>query len=158
MNQDHGPKLNHLKGIAHQLDSRFEGPFGFRFGWDGILGLIPGIGDMMTSSVSLYIIAHSVSLGVTPSTLIRMAINLGIENLIDMVPVFGNLFDFYWKANLKNIHLLEQHLDNPTRQTIKSRMVVALICFVITSILLASAYITFIVLRAFYFWLTSLNA
>jgi hypothetical protein len=156
--RNHNLKLNHLRNIAYHLDSRFEGPFGFRFGWDGIIGLIPGVGDIITSSVSIYIIAQSFSLGVSPSTLVRMAINVGIENVIDMLPLFGNFFDFYWKANLKNIQLLEQHLDNPTRQTIKSRMIMALICFVLGIMLLASVYVSFMILMSFYFWVTSFNA
>lgn len=149
--------IDHLRSLSKTLDTKFEGPMGFRFGLDGILGLIPGVGDIITTTISLYIIAQAAALGVGPSTLIRMAINVGIENLFDMVPVLGNFFDFYWKSNSKNMVLLEKHLAQPARETIKSRMVVALICFALVTILIASGYVSFLVLEAFYNWITSLR-
>lgn len=146
-------QLTHLKGLSTLLDTKFEGPMGIRFGLDGLLGLIPLVGDVVTSGMSLYIIAQAALMGVGPSTLVRMAINVGIENLFDMIPVLGNFFDFYWKANTKNIQLIENHLNDPARETIKSRMVIALICCILTFLLLCSAYITYLVIRTIVAWI-----
>jgi hypothetical protein len=130
---------------------------GTTFGIDGLLGLIPGIGDIITTSISIYIIAQAATIGVGPSTLIRMALNVGVENLFDMVPVLGNFFDFYWKSNIKNMVLLEKHLAEPSRETIKSRMIVALICFALLAILIASGYVSFLVLQTIFNWIASLR-
>lgn len=130
---------------------------GTTFGIDGILGLIPGIGDIITTSISIYIIAQAAALGVGATTLIRMALNVGLENLFDMIPVVGNFFDFYWKSNVKNMALLEGHLAHPARETIKSRMIVALICFALLALLIASGYVSFLVLQTIFNWFASLR-
>lgn len=150
-------KLNQLRAIGRALDTKFEGPFGFRFGLDPILGLIPGIGDLITASLSLYIISQAAAMGVSSATLVRMALNVAVENIIDMVPVLGNIFDFYWKANTKNIALIEMHLAHPHKETIKSRIILGLICFILISLFLASAYVTFLVFKAIFIWILSFN-
>lgn len=130
---------------------------GTRFGVDGLIGLIPGIGDIITTSISVYIIAQAAALGVGSSTLIRMAFNVAVENLFDLVPLLGNFFDFYWKSNSRNMILLEKHLAQPARETIKSRMIVALICFALLALLIASGYVSFVVLQTIFNWITSLG-
>lgn len=149
--------LNLLKSLSKTLDTRYKGPMGTSFGIDGLLGLIPGVGDIITTSISIYIISQAAALGVGPSTLIRMALNVGLENLFDMIPIVGNVFDFYWKSNVKNMVLLETHLAQPARETIKSRMIVALICFALLALLVASGYISFLVLQAIFGWFASLT-
>lgn len=139
-------QLQHLRDIGKLMDSEFRGPFGFRFGLDGLIGLIPVIGDFITSLFSLYIIGHAASLGCGPTTLVRMGINLLVENAIGVIPVFGNLFDFYWKANLKNIQIIESHLANPVRETIRSRVVVSFICFTILSVVLIFGYMAYLLI------------
>jgi hypothetical protein len=150
-------KLDHLRSLSSVLDSKFQGPLGFKFGMDALIGLIPVIGDFVTSAFSFYIVAQAAALGAGPSTLIRMAINILVENLFDMVPVLGNIFDFYWKANNKNIVLLENHLQNPARETIKSRMIVALIFFILLIILIGSGYLTFVVIEALVQYILSIK-
>lgn len=147
--------INQLRALSKTLDSRFHGPMGTKFGLDGLIGLIPGIGDIITTSISIYIIAQAAALGVGSATLIRMALNVVIENLIDMIPVLGNLFDFYWKSNSKNMLLIEKHLAQPARETIKSRMIVALIGFVLLAILVASGYVSFLALQSIFEWISS---
>lgn len=149
--------VEHLRSLGNLLDTKFQGPFGFRFGIDGLLGFIPG-GDLVTSALSVYIIAQAAAMGVSTSILIRMAMNVFLENLIDLIPILGNFFDFYWKANTRNLELIEKHMANPVRETIKSRMVVALIAFLLLTMLAISGYITFQVIEAFFNWITSLNA
>ena len=103
-----GPELDSL---ARWMDSAFEIPgTGVRFGLDAIIGLIPGIGDTVTSFVSLYILHAASRYGVARVTLLRMAMNIGIDWLFGAIPLVGDAFDVYWKANLKNVALLRRHV------------------------------------------------
>jgi hypothetical protein len=109
---------NDLKSLSLFLDSKFK-IAGFKFGYDGLLGLIPVAGDVITMSLSMYIVTRALFMKYPTPILIKMVINILIENLIGIVPFFGNIFDFAWKSNLKNIKLLEQFDANPTA-TLKS--------------------------------------
>lgn len=138
------------------MDSKFEA-FGFRFGIDALIGLVPVVGDWIGVFTSLYLISEAANLGVGRATLVRMGINVAVENIIDMIPLLGNVFDFYWKANDRNMELLERHLQNPPRETIKSRTVVGLIILSLLLLLIGTGYVTFIILEAFWHWITSLS-
>lgn len=153
--QDDQKNIAQLRSLSRLLDTKFQGPLGTRYGMDALIGLIPGVGDFITSALSFYIIAQAAALGVSSATLIRMAINIIFENVIDMIPFVGNLFDFYWKANKMNLDLIESHLKNPTRETIQSRTVVALIFIVLLLMLIASGYITWLVIEALYHLITN---
>ena len=93
--------------LSKILDSQFKTPWGFRFGLDGLLGLIPGVGDFSTSALSLYIVFRAVQLGLPSTTLLLMLKNLAIENLVQAIPFLGNIFDFFWKANIRNLKLIQ---------------------------------------------------
>lgn len=140
-------KLEQLKKISVLMDSKFKGPFGFRFGLDGILGLIPFVGDFFTTAISLYIIGQSALMGCSPAVLLRMGINILFENLLDALPVIGSVFDFVWKANNKNIALLEGHMLNPKGATFESRLMLGLITFVLLSILVGTFALTILVFK-----------
>jgi len=101
--------LEHLDRLAYWLDDRFQVP-GTRFwvGLDGLVGLIPGIGDAATNAITGYIIFRAWRLGVPRSVLRRMLSNLGIDFVVGLVPVFGDLFDIGYKANRRNAHLLRR--------------------------------------------------
>ena len=103
------------------MDSAITLPGGFRIGWDGIIGLIPGIGDVVGLSVSAWIVLGAARLGASRSTLARMAANVALETLIGAIPLFGDLFDFVFKANERNMRLLERHLQEPARLERHSR-------------------------------------
>lgn len=138
--------ITHLRNLSTLMDSQFR-LGGFRFGLDGVLGLIPGVGDIVTTGISIYIIAEAAKLGCSPTTLIRMALNLAFENLVDMVPVLGNVFDFLWKANSRNIDLLDKHLADPRHTTHQSRGVLLIIVLSLLIVLFASLYVTFLVIK-----------
>ncbi len=107
-----------LESLAWLLDESIRIPgFGFRVGLDGILGLIPGIGDLLTTAISGFIIRQAALLGVPRIVLLRMAFNTSIDFVIGAIPLVGDLFDFGWKANKQNIRLLMKHLDNPVQLT-----------------------------------------
>lgn len=122
-----------LRAISKAMDSQFS-IGGFRFGWDGILGFIPGIGDVATSMVSMYIIMRAAALGATPTVLLRMGLNVLIDNVFDAIPLLGQIFDFVWKSNNMNMKLLERHLENPRAVSRASAVVVG---FVILGIILS---------------------
>ena len=94
-------KLEHLFDRAYRLPGT-----DFRFGLDGILGLIPGIGDAGTAIVSSVIVADAYKSGARKRTLLKMAKNVGVDFLVGSIPLIGDLIDFGYKANTKNIKLL----------------------------------------------------
>lgn len=93
------------------MDSSVRLPGGFRVGVDGLVGLLPGIGDLATTGVSLYILAQAARAGVPRRGLARMGLNLAVDAGIGAIPVLGDLFDFGFKANLRNARLMDRYLD-----------------------------------------------
>jgi len=107
-----------LHGIEILLDEAFRIPgTGIRFGIDGVIGLVPGLGDVLAGILSLVIPLAAWIRGVPYITLVRMAVNLGIGVLVGSIPVFGDVFDIAWKANRRNYRLLTRHLGKPRRHT-----------------------------------------
>ena len=97
--------------MARLLDSSIALPGGYRIGLDGLIGLIPGVGDAAAASIATYIVIQAARMGASTTTLIRMMGNVLVELLVGIVPVLGDLFDFVWKANNRNVALLERNLD-----------------------------------------------
>ncbi|MGK7869907.1 DUF4112 domain-containing protein [Falsiroseomonas sp. E2-1-a20] len=105
-----------LEMIARVLDSRWRIPgTGIRFGADAALNLIPGLGLIASKGVSAYLILEARRLGVPPGMLLRMIGNIGVDALISAVPVAGWIGDVFFRANLRNMALLRQHLDRKPR-------------------------------------------
>jgi len=104
-----------LQRLAHLLDSAIPLPGGFRIGLDGLLGLIPGVGDLIGSVFSSYIIGQAYQLGASRMLLLRMGGNVLVDTIVGIVPVVGDLFDFAWKANRRNVALLDAHLADPRK-------------------------------------------
>lgn len=99
-----------LRKWAYLLDSAFQVPgTRMRFGLDPIVGLLPGAGDLVTGFFSVMILLHSVRLRIPKIVLARMVLNTGMDLLAGTVPILGDLFDAGYKANLKNLRLLERH-------------------------------------------------
>ena len=109
-------RIADVETIARWLDYAFALPGGFRFGVAGIIGLVPGIGDVLDALLSLYIVARAIQLGVPRVALARMLVNVGIESLAGAVPFIGDFFDIAFKANRRNYQLLKNHLAEPRRQ------------------------------------------
>jgi hypothetical protein len=82
----------------------------YRVGLDGLVGLIPGVGDAAGALLSTYILYEALQLGAPRRVLLRMAANIGLETVVGALPVVGDLFDVAWKANTKNVALLEAAL------------------------------------------------
>jgi hypothetical protein len=96
-----------LENLAHYLDGLFRIPgTGWRFGLDSLIGLVPNVGDTLTSFASFYILLAGVRYGVPKITLLRMAFNIGLDYLVGTIPFIGDAFDFFWKANKQNMDLI----------------------------------------------------
>ena len=104
------PALVALRKWATLLDAQFRVPgTTFRFGLDPIAGLIPGGGDLLTGFFSVMILVHAVRLRVPKIVIGRMLVNAGLDMLAGLIPIAGDLFDAGYKANLRNMALLERH-------------------------------------------------
>ena len=102
--------------LSRVLDSWFRIPgTSIRFGIDGIIGLIPGVGDILAGLASCIIILAAWSRGAPYVTIARMLVNLALDVIIGTVPLFGDIFDIAWKANRRNYALLMRHLEHPRR-------------------------------------------
>jgi len=107
-----------LRRLEILLDEAFRIPgTRIRFGLDGIIGLVPGLGDVIAGLLSLIIPLAAWIRGVPYITLVRMAVNLGIGVLVGTIPLLGDAFDIAWKANRRNYLLLQRHLEEPHRHT-----------------------------------------
>lgn len=140
--------LTEVQTLADFLDASIRLPFGWRIGWDGIIGLIPGLGDFATNLLSFYIVFKAALLGCPLSIVTRMGLNILIDNLLDAIPILGNFLDFAWKSNCKNVALLNQYLQNPHRTTRVSRAVVLSVILMMALVVCGVVILTFIFARA----------
>ena len=106
---DTAARLARLRKLAWLLDAQFALPgMRFRFGLNSLIGLAPGMGDAVLGLVSLFIVNEARLMGVPPALLGRMLFNVVVEVVGGSVPLLGDLFDVAFKANLRNIALLEE--------------------------------------------------
>jgi hypothetical protein len=132
-----------LRFIAWLLDSSIPIP-GTRFtiGIEALIGLIPLLGDLIGVLASSYILAEAHRLGVRRAVLLRMAFNVAVEGVVGIVPFLGDVFDAAWKANVRNVRLLEAWTERPRQVERGSRWVVialigAMLLFVIGCVALS---------------------
>ncbi|WKN40459.1 DUF4112 domain-containing protein [Tunicatimonas pelagia] len=104
------PDLKWVDRITRVMDSNFRVPgTNFRFGLDPILGLIPGLGDATSLAISGALVYYMAKHGASRKVVIMMLGNVALDALFGSIPVLGNLFDFFYKANTRNIRLLKRH-------------------------------------------------
>lgn len=134
VNEDKDGVRKRLEGLAWLFDNSIPIPgLNMRVGLDAIVGLVPGIGDLISAGVSMYLMSEASKLGVSPAILIRMAGNVMIDTIIGSIPFVGDLFDMGWKANTRNVRLLVEHLDQPRKTTYSFWLVIA-VFFVILAV------------------------
>lgn len=132
--------------FAELLDSKFKIPnTNIRFGIDPLLGLIPGAGDWLGGLLSMYFLIQAAVMGGRASVLGRMFLIILLDVLIGSIPVIGEIFDVYWKANVQNSEILEELERNPQKTVSESRLwiwvVVAQFIAVIIGLLLLLAWL-----------------
>lgn len=109
-------RVARIDRLATLLDTRFVIPFTkLRFGADSLIGLAPGLGDAITTALSLYIVYEAHRLGAPKTVLARMLGNVAIDGVIGIVPVAGDVFDVLWRANRRNVRILREHLERDRR-------------------------------------------
>lgn len=135
------PALTRLRRLAWLMDRSIRLPGGFRIGLDGLIGLIPGVGDLLAGGVASYILLQAARMQVPVSVLLRMGLNVAIDLALGAIPVFGDIFDFVFKANERNIRLLDTYTIEPQRTVVRSRWVMVAVCVVVGLILAVAAFI-----------------
>ena len=144
-----------LEQLSRWMDGLFRIPgTSWRFGLDAIVGLVPGLGDTLTTAVSFYVLAAGVRYRVSKATLLRMGWNVALDYVAGSVPFVGDLFDAAWKSNQKNIELLRSRATVSATEARRGRLsdwlFVGLIMLVLLALLVGSITIAW--------WLLSLLA
>jgi hypothetical protein len=112
--------LERLERLARLLDTAVVVPgTSIRFGADAVIGLVPGIGDLITTLISSYIVYEAHRLGAPKRLIARMIGNVVLDSVLGAVPLAGDVFDVIWRANRRNVRLLREHL---TRAGVTSRL------------------------------------
>ena len=139
-----------VRTLARMLDSAVRIPgTGIRVGAESVFGLIPVIGDVAGAALSGYIVLASARLGAPASTIFRMIVNIGIDTIVGAVPILGDLFDIGWRANTRNVALLDSHLGGAPQSQRANRWVVvgvvlALLLLAIGAVALSVAVFRFL--------------
>ena len=140
-----------LENLSHYLDGLFRIPgTGWRFGLDSLIGLVPNVGDTLTSLASFYILFAGVRYGVPKITLLRMAFNIGLDYIVGSIPVIGDAFDFFWKSNKQNMDLIRERATGKDKGTIGDYLFVGLIILILIAILIASILVSLFIIGAFF--------
>jgi hypothetical protein len=109
---EHLATLNRIRKLTRLMDTAFRIPgIGLRVGWDPIIGLIPGVGDLVSTALSAYIIYLAARFRLPAKALSWMIFNITLEGVVGTIPFAGDLFDAWYKSNLRNLAILEQHLQ-----------------------------------------------
>ncbi len=149
------PLLVQIRSLSHIMDNAIPIPgTSYRIGIDPLLGLLPGVGDWLSGIVSAYMLFLALRLGLPVATLTRMVGNLVVDLLLGMVPAIGDIFDFAYKANARNLRLIESYLDTSSEPPLSDRsrqtlpigiLVVGLVVVFIVAIALGLAVIATLV-------------
>src|SRR3954463_1725782 len=140
-----------LAFIAWLLDSSIPVP-GTRFtiGLDALIGLLPFLGDLLGVVASSYILAEAHRLGVGRAILARMAFNVAVEGVIGIVPFAGDAFDAAWKANVRNVRLLDAWAERPHATRRASRLFLALLTTALLALAALSGWLLYLLIAALF--------
>jgi len=142
------PSFGAVSKFAYWLDAGIRIPgTNLRFGLDPIIGLIPGAGDAAGAVLAGWILVEAIRLGASRATVIRIAGNVALDAAVGAVPLLGDIFDFVWKANLRNVALLERHLAAPDRAERADRSFVWLVIFGVLVMALVSLVLGILLMR-----------
>ena len=131
-------KLIRLKRLSERLDNTFTIPgTKYKIGIEALIGAVPIIGDLIGGILASYIMYSGMKMGAPPQIIARMAVNIAIDFTIGSIPIIGDLFDLVWKANKKNVELIEDAtLDDKEEQKLNYLIITALILVLLGILLL----------------------
>lgn len=136
-----------LETLSTYLDGLFRVPgTGWKFGLDSLIGLIPNVGDSLTSLMSFYILIAGVRYGVPKITLLRMAFNIGLDYLVGTIPFIGDAFDFFWKSNKQNMDLIRERATGKNVGTTGDYIFVFAVILILIGILIGSILVSLLIL------------
>jgi len=138
------PRFIRLRRLAWLLD-RSISIGGYRIGIDPLLGLIPGAGDLLGAGMSAVILYDAARLGIPARILMKMSGNVLLELIVGAVPLVGDVFDFAWRANVRNLQLVEKHYDPIRAQRPPTRIIWALGLAVVTLVGVALVVTAFVI-------------
>jgi hypothetical protein len=108
----HQERLARLDNLARMMDAAFAIPgTNIRLGADAVLGLVPGVGDLVAKIASAYILYEAHQMGVPKHKLLRMGGNVFLDLTFGVVPIAGDVFDVFWRSNLRNMKILRDHVE-----------------------------------------------
>jgi hypothetical protein len=141
-----------LEVVGRWMDNQFRIPvLGWRFGLNAIIDLIPGIGDTATTLVALYVLASAVRYRVPKVTLLRMGLNIAVYFIVGLIPWIGDLFDAWWKPNIRNLTLLKKRATVSAEEAKQGRtsdwLFVGLIILVLLGMLAGSFVALYLILH-----------
>ena len=145
-----------IERFSWLLDESIPLPGGYRIGLDGFISLIPGIGDFIGGLLSSVLIYKANQIGVPRTILLRMIINMLIDSTLGAIPLLGDIFDFVWKANKRNVNLLARYQQSPDKTYRKSMLENTL--FILILIGITALLISFVVWLTATLWGALINA
>lgn len=111
--------MREVETLAWLLDNSIPvpGTGGRRFGIDAVIGLVPVVGDLVSGSIGLYVVWRASRMGLPRVVVVRMLVNAALDLAIGAIPVLGDAFDLWFKANTRNLGLMRRHLEHPDTST-----------------------------------------
>jgi hypothetical protein len=155
MTIDRARRIELLRRWSRLMDSAYRVPgTSIRFGWDPLVGLVPGVGDVATASFAVTILYHAYLLGVPRVVLLRMVLNILIDLAAGLVPIAGDVADVAWKSNSLNLALLERH-ERPGATPTSGDWAIVLLAVVVIGgvlalVLLSVSMMAYTLLRPFF--------
>jgi hypothetical protein len=137
--------LRRIRFISRLLDQSILLPGGYRIGLDPIIGLVPGIGDLVATALSCYPIIEAYRLGIPVRIILQMLINVAAEGLVGTLPVLGDVFDAVWKANMRNLRLVEASYSPRLKERSVGKLVAFILLGMLVYMIVIGMLITFIV-------------
>ncbi len=138
-------KLQHLRKLSDLWDRSLGIPgTRFRVGLESLVGLLPVGGDAIGIMFSIYILFQVIQFNLPKEILLRMLFNIVLDGFVGSIPILGDLFDTTWKANTKNVNLLEAHLREPVKSQKSDRWFITLLFGVLLLVLIVLVSISII--------------
>jgi len=148
--------LRRIEKLSRVLDTALPIPGTTRrIGLDGLLGLIPGVGDMLGAACSSYIIFEAARLGASKRTIVRMLGNVVVEMVVGIIPIVGDVFDIVWQANVRNLDLLRSQTEELSTAKRSPEQVAYVFGAIALVVLIGLGLLSVVLLRALYQFVTS---